>query len=56
MAASDAMVTFGWGLAVFASVTAACRAAHLNPAVTIGLWVQPLLDDARWCWSTFPAS
>ncbi|WP_354477789.1 MIP/aquaporin family protein, partial [Marisediminicola sp. UYEF4] len=32
------MVTFGWGLAVFAGVIVAYNSgAHLNPAVTIGL-------------------
>ena len=33
------MVTFGWGLAVFAGVVVAVNSgAHLNPAVTLGLW------------------
>ncbi|MBJ2119857.1 aquaporin family protein [Arthrobacter sp. MSA 4-2] len=35
------MVTFGWGLAVFAGVyVAALSGAHLNFAVTVGLWVN----------------
>ncbi|WP_104165147.1 MIP/aquaporin family protein [Arthrobacter sp. SX1312] len=36
------MVNFGWGLAVFAGVyVAALSGAHLNFAVTMGLWVNP---------------
>ena len=35
------MVTFGWGLAVFAGVIASYNSgAHLNPAVTLGLWAS----------------
>lgn len=35
------MVTFGWGLAVYAGVIAAYNSgAHLNPAVTLGLWAS----------------
>ncbi|WP_136518905.1 MULTISPECIES: MIP/aquaporin family protein [Cellulomonas] len=35
------LINFGWGLAVFAGVFAAFKSgAHLNPAVTVGLWTS----------------
>ncbi len=35
------MINFGWGLAVFSGVwVAAASGAHLNPAVTVGIWVN----------------
>ncbi|QAY69891.1 MIP/aquaporin family protein [Xylanimonas protaetiae] len=37
------LINFGWGFAVFAGVYAAFKSgAHLNPAVTTGLWVADL--------------
>jgi glycerol uptake facilitator protein len=35
------LINFGWGIGVFAGVFAAASSgAHLNPAVTLGLWVS----------------
>ncbi|MEX5718456.1 MIP/aquaporin family protein [Geodermatophilus maliterrae] len=35
------LINFGWGLGVFVGVFAAYRSgAHLNPAVTVGLWAS----------------
>lgn len=39
--AGNVMITFGWGLAVFAGVYVASKSgAHLNPAVTLGQWTS----------------
>ena len=35
------LINFGWGIGVFAGVFAAASSgAHINPAVTLGLWVS----------------
>ena len=35
------MINFGWGIAVFSGVYVAVKSgAHLNPAVTLGLWAS----------------
>lgn len=39
------LINFGWGLAVFAGVYVASKSgAHLNPAVTLGIWAKSLMD------------
>lgn len=43
------LITFGWGFAVFAGVFAAFKTgAHINPAVTVGLWANgsPFFGEA----------
>lgn len=42
------MINFGWGLAVFAGVYAAYKSgAHLNPAVTLGIWASGAATYAK---------
>lgn len=41
------MINFGWGLAVFAGVVVSVYSgAHINPAVTLGLWASDLAGGA----------
>ncbi len=42
------MINFGWGIAVFAGVYVAVKSgAHINPAVTLGLWRRRRLRSLR---------
>jgi glycerol uptake facilitator protein len=42
------LINFGWGLGVFAGVYVAYRSgAHLNPAVTLGLWASGADEYAK---------
>ncbi len=41
------LINFGWGLGVFVGVFAAVKSgAHLNPAVTVGLWANGATEYA----------
>lgn len=50
------MVNFGWGLAVFAGVIVSIYSgAHINPAVTLGLWANSLAGGGEFNAALIPA-
>lgn len=49
------LINFGWGLAVFTGVYAAWKSgAHLNPAVTVGVWTSGAKEFVPGFAVTFP--
>lgn len=49
------MINFGWGFAVFAGVVVSIYSgAHINPAVTLGLLANSLVEGVEYNWAALP--